>query len=121
MGISPDLLQRIRGEFLEMPGMKLTAAQACRLWNLKEAPCRDALDALIAEGFLIRTLSGAFIAPPSAVRTEKATIPGAGWSGRCPHCRHLNSVSTDHASRRASITFRCTACSRIIVAAPASA
>ncbi len=29
----PDLLERIRGEFLEMPGLKLSIEQACRLWN----------------------------------------------------------------------------------------
>lgn len=34
MAVSPALTERIRGEFLEMPGLKLTTAQACRLWNL---------------------------------------------------------------------------------------
>ena len=28
------VLQRIRAEFREMPGLKLTAAQATRLWHL---------------------------------------------------------------------------------------
>jgi hypothetical protein len=52
---SRELLDRIRGEFLEMPDLKLTTAQGCRLWNLAEALCRDALDLLRAEGFLVRT------------------------------------------------------------------
>ena len=58
MAVTPDLLERIRGEFREMPGMKLTIDQACRLWNLNDVQCRDPVDALIAERFLIRTPSG---------------------------------------------------------------
>jgi hypothetical protein len=50
MGISPELLERIRGEFLEMPGLKLTTTQTGRLWNVKEAQCREAVDALVADG-----------------------------------------------------------------------
>jgi hypothetical protein len=33
MDVSPELLDRIRAEFLERPGLKITTAQACRLWN----------------------------------------------------------------------------------------
>jgi hypothetical protein len=40
------------------PGLKLTTDQAFRLWNLKEAQCINALEALIAEGFLMRTPAG---------------------------------------------------------------
>ena len=31
-----ELLGRIRGEYLEMPGLKLTLAQAQRLWGLDQ-------------------------------------------------------------------------------------
>src|ERR687892_604642 len=85
MSFSRELLDRIRGEFLEMPGLKLTTSQACRLWNLNEPHCCEALDLLIAEGFLIRTPSGAFIALPSATRMVKAALPEP-MSWRCPHC-----------------------------------
>ena len=30
------LVHRVRGEFLEMPGLRLTRAQAQRLWGLDE-------------------------------------------------------------------------------------
>ena len=31
----PDgFFQRVQGEFLEMPGLRLTQPQACRLWGL---------------------------------------------------------------------------------------
>jgi hypothetical protein len=124
MEISPQLLERIRGEFLEMPGLKLTTAQACRLWNLKEERCREALDTLIAEGFLLRTPSGAFIALPSAVKIVKASIFDDGQPMRCPHCRHLNAIpATNSILLRPgpTTTFRCAACSRIVNVASASA
>ena len=47
-----DALQRIRGEYLEMPGLTLTIAQAARLWGLDSDLCRDLLDRLVTDGFL---------------------------------------------------------------------
>ena len=43
---------RIRGEYSEMPGLRLTADQATRLWSLDHETCVHLLDALIDEGFL---------------------------------------------------------------------
>ena len=115
MAVTPDLLERIRGEFREMPGMKLTIDQACRLWNLNDVQCRDAVDALIAERFLIRTPSGAFIALPSAARMMKAGPQDVPRSMRCPHCQHLNSVPADSSPGRSGLqSFRCGACARIV-------
>lgn len=56
-----DVLRRVQGEFLEMPGMRLTEAQARRLWNLEAAACRDLLDTLVDSHFLFRTRDGAFM------------------------------------------------------------
>ena len=56
-----DVLRRIRGEFLEMPGMSLTEAQAGRLWNLDAASCRALLTALVEAQFLFRTREGVFM------------------------------------------------------------
>ena len=55
------LIRRVRGEYLEMPGMSLTLAQACRLWQMDAPTCQAALDMLIAERFLGRTRDGAFV------------------------------------------------------------
>lgn len=72
------LTNRIRGEFTEMPGLKLTMAQACRLWHTDEGAVSEALDALVAEGFVTRTASGAFMAlPRPRAKTLKAVIPDA--------------------------------------------
>jgi DNA-binding GntR family transcriptional regulator len=46
------LLNRIRGEFLEMPGLRLTCEQAQRLYGLDRALCQRALDRLVDAGFL---------------------------------------------------------------------
>ncbi len=50
----PDdrLLARVRGEYLEMPGLRLTLEQARRLWGLDPQACRHVLSTLIEAGFL---------------------------------------------------------------------
>lgn len=55
------LLYRIRGEFLEMPGLRLTIEQASRLWHLDAAICASALMRLVADHFLTRTRHGAYV------------------------------------------------------------
>jgi hypothetical protein len=50
----------IRAEFDEMPGMRLTAPQACRLWGLTAEECALALGDLVESGFLIRDREGRF-------------------------------------------------------------
>ena len=50
-----QLLQRVYGEYLEMPGLRLTQAQARRLWGLDEATADRVLAVLEDEKFLRRT------------------------------------------------------------------
>ena len=50
-----DVLRRIRSEYLEMPGLRLTRRQAQRLWGLDEHTCAQLLDSLIEAKFLCRT------------------------------------------------------------------
>jgi hypothetical protein len=47
-----DTLQRIRGEYLEMPGLTLNLKQAARLWQLDPGQCKMLLEQLVNEGFL---------------------------------------------------------------------
>ena len=54
-------MRRVRGEFLEMPGLQLTPAQAGRLWGLDIESCQHVIDALVAAAFLRRTPSGAIV------------------------------------------------------------
>jgi len=53
------LVERVRCEFLEMPGLRLTMPQAARLWGLDLPSCEAVVDALIRSAFLQRTASGA--------------------------------------------------------------
>jgi hypothetical protein len=55
-----ELLQRISGEYLEMPGLRLTCEQAQRLWGLDRDTCTELLGALVASSFLARTTDGRY-------------------------------------------------------------
>ncbi len=48
----PDVHVRIHAEYQEMPGLKLTLAQASRLFNLEPTRCAKALDTLVSDGLL---------------------------------------------------------------------
>ena len=71
-----DILRRVQGEFLEMPGLRVTETQARRLWGLDAATCSALLSALIDARFLFRTRDGAFM------RIEHATPVKAGLPPR---------------------------------------
>jgi hypothetical protein len=58
---NPDMMRRIRGEFLEMPGLRLTRQQAQRLWRLDQTACDAVLGALVEARFLAQTRDGAFV------------------------------------------------------------
>jgi hypothetical protein len=47
-----ELYARIRGEYRELPGLRLTLPQAARLFNLELTGCERVFDALVREGFL---------------------------------------------------------------------
>ena len=53
------LVRRIRSEFMEMPGLTLTFAQATRLWGLERELCERVITALVGTAFLRRTPAGA--------------------------------------------------------------
>ena len=54
-------VRRIFSEYLEMPGLRLTSAQAQRLWGLDADACANALRVLIESGFLRRTNAGQYV------------------------------------------------------------
>lgn len=54
------LLSRIRAEYLEMPGLRLTAPQAQRLCGAEGASCQAVLDLLVEERFLCRKPDGSY-------------------------------------------------------------
>jgi hypothetical protein len=57
---SAELLRRIRAEYLEMPGLRLTSAQAQCLFGLDAESCDAVLATLLDAKFLVRTHTGLF-------------------------------------------------------------
>jgi len=60
------LLNRVRSEFMEMPGLQLTVPQASRLWGLDLTASRLVIDALVEASFLRWTERG------TVVRVDRA-------------------------------------------------
>ena len=56
-----NIARLIDAQFQEMPGMRLTEAQARRLWNLSQQDCAGALDHLREAGRLVRDHSGRYL------------------------------------------------------------
>jgi hypothetical protein len=55
-----DLIQIVRGDYLDIPGLFLTRAQVQRLWGLEPVVCDKVLDALVSARFLWQTREGGF-------------------------------------------------------------
>jgi hypothetical protein len=53
------LLTRLRAEYLEIPGLRLTFAQAQRLCGVERTLCKAVFDALVADKFLCVKSDGA--------------------------------------------------------------
>ena len=54
------LLKRIRAEYLEMPGLRLTLEQAQRLCGIERTLCKMVLDSLVDEKFLCVKSDGGY-------------------------------------------------------------
>ena len=55
-----ELVHRVRAEFLEMPGLRLTVTQAKRLWAVDAVLCQAILEALVNLKFLSRHRDGSY-------------------------------------------------------------
>ena len=53
-------VRRAKADFLEMPGLRLTAAEGTRLWGLELPECEIVLKRLVEIGFLARTSRATF-------------------------------------------------------------
>jgi hypothetical protein len=60
------LLDMIRTEFSEMPGLLLTRRQFQRLWELDADTCNEAIDALVKSHVLVRQADGQYARHRSA-------------------------------------------------------
>jgi hypothetical protein len=55
-----DVLNRLRAEFLEMPGLRLKPEQVQRLCGVERTICQIVLDLLVNETFLCVKADGAY-------------------------------------------------------------
>lgn len=70
----------LRMEYVEMPGLALTAWQAQRLCNLPEELCDRALRVLTECGFLRRTADGRYLrARTSDSNVELSPVRRSAW------------------------------------------
>jgi hypothetical protein len=67
-----DVLNRLRAEFREMPGLRLKAAQVQRLCGVEATVCQMALDSLVSARFLYAKPDGHY-----ARLTDGADMPRA--------------------------------------------
>ncbi len=56
-----DWLQIIRGEFTEVPGLRLTKKQVQRMWGLDPQTCDELIDLLVAAKFLRQTDNTSYV------------------------------------------------------------
>jgi hypothetical protein len=56
-----DAVRRVKREYVDLPGLRLTQPQAQRLWGLDREACEALLGALVDARFLHRTPEGAFV------------------------------------------------------------
>ena len=59
--VDSGLLERVIGEYREMPGLALTVPQAQRLWGCEAETCRCAIDVLVRRGILRWSADGRLI------------------------------------------------------------
>jgi hypothetical protein len=64
-----DVIDRLRAEYLEVPGLRLTPKQVERLCGIERLMCHAVLDALVASQFLCVKPEGHY------VRLTDGTIP----------------------------------------------
>ena len=56
-----NMIDRIKSEYREMPGLQLTFEQMLRLWRLERSTCRTLVEKLIDAQFLKTTRDGRYV------------------------------------------------------------
>lgn len=77
-------VERLRSEYLEMPGLSLTGAQAARLMGLERPVAVEVLRRFEQSGFLACTEDGRFVHRDTTVfRCEPPGIPDQAQAAAC--------------------------------------
>ena len=75
LALKQDIINRMCGEFLEMPGLGLKREQARRLWHVDDEFCGEILDFLVESRFLCRRSDGRYVR--AATASESVALSGA--------------------------------------------
>jgi hypothetical protein len=59
--VDQRVLEGLRAEYLEMPGLKLRIEQVQRLCGIEQTMCKLVLDALVKTSFLCLTSDGTYV------------------------------------------------------------
>ncbi len=78
-----EAFERIRAEYLEMPGMRLTPAQVQRLSGVDISVCTLVLDDLVRAKFLCTGPDGSYMRG-TEIGTSRLRMAKAGWSAGAP-------------------------------------
>jgi hypothetical protein len=77
-GAPEQLVRRIKSEYIEMPGLRLTTEQGARLWGIGVEQCGHVLKVLERRGFLAMRPDGQYGRPaeglPPPRRMAKASL-----------------------------------------------
>jgi hypothetical protein len=80
-----DVIKRLRAEYLQLPGLRLTAEQVQRLCGIERMMCQSVLDALVNAGFLCARSDGTYTRVTEGVvasRAAKADIAATRRSAK---------------------------------------
>ena len=78
-----DVVNRLRAEFLEMPGLRLTSGQVQRLCGVERTLCQLGLDTLVATKFLHVKSDGVYARTTDGeVSRPRMARPGLGLPPR---------------------------------------
>jgi hypothetical protein len=80
-----DVVTRLRAEFREMPGLRLTRPQVERLCGIESTICQMVLDSLVNERFLLMSADGHYTRPSGGALFRSAS--GEDRSVRGPSVR----------------------------------
>jgi hypothetical protein len=95
---SVGLVENIRDEFLEMPGLSLTLPQAARLFGMDIRRSKQLLKTLLDEGFLVRDTRSPL---NSKLHSPRPTPPRVTWPR--PNSRARANASWPRSSMKGSI------------------
>ncbi len=99
--LDQQVIERIRAEYLEMPGMKLTAGQMRRLCGIDETMCTAVLDSLVKANFLCLTSDGTYVRPTEGRSLRARPVKAPLTSTSLMTTRHASSESShlEHSGR----------------------